>query len=118
MTDDHTPEPRTVTVTLTEEQAAFIDAAVARGEYTDAAEAVADGVEHLRDTQWTLPEEGPERAAWDTVLKDAAERGLADIEAGRYATIRSEADLRAFMDEIDREVDARLEARNRQRRRA
>ncbi|WP_404384963.1 hypothetical protein [Caenispirillum salinarum] len=35
---DRTPRTRTVTVTLTEEQADFIAAAVARGECTDAAE--------------------------------------------------------------------------------
>jgi putative addiction module CopG family antidote len=71
--------PRTVTVELSEEHARWIDDRVADGDYPDAAAAVREGLDHLRDQADELPGVS---ALTDHELRDAVQPGLDRLKAG------------------------------------
>lgn len=73
-------------VLLTEHQAEFVERLVASGRYQNASEVLREGL-RLVETQEA------EAKARLKYLREAAQLGVADIEAGRYRTFDSSADL-------------------------
>ncbi|MBF0304065.1 MAG: type II toxin-antitoxin system ParD family antitoxin [Alphaproteobacteria bacterium] len=73
-------------VVLTNQQAALIERLVSSGRYQNASEVLRDG---LRLVQNRESEDEARLAA----LRDAARIGIADIEAGRFLTFETPADL-------------------------
>jgi antitoxin ParD1/3/4 len=94
-------------VVLTEHQEELIASLVAGGRYQNASEVLREGLRLLeRDHQ-----------VFDAkliALREAAQAGWDDVEAGRYVEVTNETGHRALWDEIDREVEARRSARQTQ----
>jgi antitoxin ParD1/3/4 len=76
-------------VVLTEQQSAFIEGLVAGGRYQNASEVLREGVRLLERRE-------AEHAARLQALRDAVQVGIDDIEAGRYTTLETREDIRAF----------------------
>jgi len=85
-------------VVLTEHQAALVERLVASGRYQNASEVLREG---LRIIERLDAEEQARLAA----LRDAANAGIADIEAGRYRSFDSATGLRNHLSAL---VDATL----------
>jgi antitoxin ParD1/3/4 len=77
-------------VVITDRQAAMIDKLVSGGEYQNASEVLRDGLRLVAER----------RAAHKAKIKafrEAAQLGIADIEAGRYRTFADRDELRDHM---------------------
>jgi len=85
-------------VKLTERMERFIAERVAAGDYADADEAIRAGL-RLLEREQRLYERKLER------LKEAVQLGFDQIDRGEYRDI---ADVEAYFDELDAEVDRRL----------
>lgn len=73
-------------VVLTDYQAKLVERLVTSGRYQNASEVLREGLRLVEDQE----AEGKARIK---ALRDAARVGIADIEAGRYRTFDSPADL-------------------------
>lgn len=73
-------------IAITSQQAAFIEQLVSSGEYKNASEVLTKGL-HL------LEEHLAEQAAKLEVLRAEIQKGIDDIEAGRYTTFNSAKEL-------------------------
>jgi antitoxin ParD1/3/4 len=73
-------------VVLTEYQAELVERLVSSGRYQNASEVLREGLRLVEDQE-------AEAKARIKALRDAARVGIADIEAGRYRTFDSPADL-------------------------
>ncbi|HEY1794587.1 MAG TPA: type II toxin-antitoxin system ParD family antitoxin [Stellaceae bacterium] len=84
-------------VVVTAHQAEMIERLVEEGRYQNASEVLRDGLRLVerRDTV---------HQARLKALRDAAEMGWADIEAGRSRLLRSDAELDDYIDELTAEA--------------
>ena len=73
-------------VVLTEHQAELIERLVSEGRYQNASEVMRDGLRLIEDKE-------EQTKAHLRALREAARVGIADIEAGRYRTFDTPADL-------------------------
>jgi antitoxin ParD1/3/4 len=93
-------------VVLTEYQAEFIERLVMSGRYQNASEVLREGL-RLVET------EESEAKARIKALRDAARVGIADIEAGRYRTFNSPAEMAKYLaEETDKAIAATRTAKN------
>ena len=81
---------RTRNVVLTEQQAGMIQRLVESGQYRNASEVLRDGLRLLQQRE-------AEKAASLEALRDAANTGLEDFDAGRY---RAFSDGKAVRDHL------------------
>jgi len=95
----------TQTLNLTEEQAEVIRQMVANGSYGDASQVVDAALRLLKAQQ------DDEEAELD-VLRAELQRGLDDIEAGRYIGLSSREDIEALGQRVIRRGMERLAALN------
>lgn len=77
-------------VVLTDYQAELVERLVSSGRYQNASEVLREGLRLIEDQE-------AEAKARIKALRDAARVGIADIEAGRYRTFDSPADLNLHM---------------------
>jgi antitoxin ParD1/3/4 len=89
-------------VVLTEHQATLVDRLVKAGRYQNASEVLRDGLRMVES------HEAEERARLDA-LREAAQIGIADVEAGRYVTFADDNELRQHLSGI---TNTLLEARS------
>jgi len=87
-------------VTIVGPEAEMLEALATSGSYASVNEAVADALELLWDRD--LEEHEANR-----MLVEAAERGLADIEAGRFTTFSSPEDVTSYFRGRTRDILAR-----------
>lgn len=87
-------------VVLTQQQTELIEKLVDSGRYQNASEVLRDGLRLVESR------EAEDRARLKA-LRDAARVGLADVEAGRYKTFDSFADLDSYLGKIANKVFAR-----------
>lgn len=87
-------------VNLTDHFDAFINAEVASGQYANASEVVRAGL-RLLEHQKQEDEEKLSR------LRALVAEGVADVQAGRVTPLKSAEEIKAFIDEIGREVRER-----------
>jgi len=73
-------------VVLTDYQADLVERLVSSGRYQNASEVLREGLRLIEDQE-------TQAKAHLKALRDAARIGIADIEAGRYRTFSSPADL-------------------------
>lgn len=92
-------------VVLTEYQAELVERLVSSGRYQNASEVLREGlrlVEHQEQ----------EAKARLKALREAARVGIADIEAGRYRTFESPAELRQHLGKLSDAVRSRRRQRS------
>ncbi len=77
-------------VVLTEHQADLIERLVSEGRYQNASEVMREGLRLIEDKE-------QQTKANLRALREAARIGIADIEAGRYRTFDSPADLNRYL---------------------
>ncbi len=87
-------------VVLTDRQAALVERLVESGRYQNASEVLREGLRLVEDR------EAGEKARLKA-LREAARVGIADLEAGRYTTYQSSADLGRGVSDILERVLAR-----------
>jgi antitoxin ParD1/3/4 len=80
-------------VVLTEHQADLIERLVTEGRYQNASEVMREGLRLIEDKE-------QQTKANLRALREAARVGIADIEAGRYRTFDSSADLNRHLGAI------------------
>lgn len=73
-------------VVLTDYQAELVERLVSSGRYQNASEVLREGLRLVEDQE-------TEAKARIKALRDAARLGIADVEAGRYSTFDSPAEL-------------------------
>lgn len=83
-------EMPTRNVVLTEYQAELLERLVSSGRYQNASEVLREGLRLVEDQE-------AQAKARLKALRDAARVGIADIEAGRYRTFDSPAELNRHM---------------------
>jgi antitoxin ParD1/3/4 len=83
----------TKNVVLTDYQAELVERLVSSGRYQNASEVLREGLRLVEDQE----AEGKARVK---ALRDAARVGIADIEAGRYRTFDSPAELNRHLDTL------------------
>jgi antitoxin ParD1/3/4 len=77
-------------VVLTDYQAQLVERLVSSGRYQNASEVLREGLRLIEDQE-------ADSKARIKALRDAARVGIADIEAGRYRTFDSPADLQRHL---------------------
>jgi antitoxin ParD1/3/4 len=87
-------------VVLTDYQAELVERLVSSGRYQNASEVLREGLRLVEDQE----AEGKARIK---ALRDAARIGIADIEAGRYRTFESPAELNRHLATLRDEVLSR-----------
>lgn len=87
-------------VVLTDHQADLLERLVASGRYQNASEVLREGLRliEMRDAE--------ERARLKA-LREAAQTGIADIEAGRFRKFESATELRRHLDAVARKAIGR-----------
>ena len=91
------PNPRPVEVSLTPHFEKFIKRKIRSGTYTDASDVVLAALQRLeQDEAITTMVDEPESAS----TKAKVLRGLAEIERGDCIEIRSDAEMKAFFEDI------------------
>ena len=80
-------------VVLTEHQADLVERLVSEGRYQNASEVMREGLRLIEDKE-------QQAKASLKALRDAARIGIADIEAGRYRTFDSPADLNRHLEAV------------------
>ena len=91
----------TQNVNLTQQQADFIRERIAAGDYQSVSEVVRAGLRLLKERD----DAQEAKLKW---LRGEIQKGLDDIEAGRYVELNTEEDYRAFREELTREGRKRL----------
>ncbi|WHZ13004.1 MAG: putative transcriptional regulators containing the CopG/Arc/MetJ DNA-binding domain [Burkholderiaceae bacterium] len=81
-------------VVLTDPQARFVEQLVASGRYQNASEVLREGLRMVQQREQA-------GAARRKALREAVAVGVADIEAGRYATFADAASLDAYLMALD-----------------
>jgi antitoxin ParD1/3/4 len=84
-------------VVLTDSQARFVEQMVASGRYQNASEVLREGLRLVQARE-------EEQAAKLAAMREAVAVGIADIEAGRYATFNDAKSLRTHIDAIAQRV--------------
>jgi antitoxin ParD1/3/4 len=84
-------------VVITDYQAELIEELVESGRYQNASEVLREGLR-------LLEERDAENAAKLKVLREAARKGMADIEAGRYVAFDSSESLRSHLEKRTQKV--------------
>lgn len=87
-------------VVLTDHQADLVERLVSSGRYQNASEVLREGLRLVEDQE-------AEAKARIKALRDAARIGIADIEAGRYRTFDSPAELNRHLGTLRDEVLSR-----------
>lgn len=87
-------------VVLTDHQAELVERLVSSGRYQNASEVLREGLRLLERQE-------AHAKACLKALRDAARLGIADIEAGRYRTFDSPADLNHHLDMLRNDVLSR-----------
>jgi antitoxin ParD1/3/4 len=82
---------------LTDSQARFVEQMVASGRYQNASEVLREGLRLVQARE-------EEQAAKLAAMREAVAVGIADIEAGRYATFNDAKSLRTHIDAIAQRV--------------
>jgi antitoxin ParD1/3/4 len=80
-------------VVLTDYQADLVERLVSSGRYQNASEVLREGLRLVEDQE-------TESKARIKALRDAARVGIADIDAGRYRTFDSSAELNRHLDTL------------------
>ncbi len=91
----------TQNVNLTEAQIAFIRECVEAGDYNNASELVREALRLLKAQK-------DEQQAKLEHLRAELQKGLDDLEAGRYVELSTEEDFRAMSDDVRRRGRERL----------
>ena len=91
-------------VVLTQAQAELVERLVSSGRYQNASEVLREGLRLIERQE----EEAKARVK---ALREAARLGIADIEAGRYRTFESPAELREHLGKLRDEVLSRKRQR-------
>ena len=91
-------------VVLTEHQAELVERLVSSGKYQNASEVLREGLRLVERQE-------QEARARLKALREAAQVGIADIEAGRYRTFASPRELRGHVDALREEVVSRKRRR-------
>lgn len=81
-------------VALTDHQEALIGRLVASGRYQDAGEVLREGLRLVEQRE-------AEDAARLDALRQAVDRGIRDIDEGRFALLSTRSQIVSYMDEID-----------------
>jgi antitoxin ParD1/3/4 len=84
-------------VVLTDSQARFVEQMVASGRYQNASQVLREGLRLVQARE-------EEQAAKLAAMREAVAVGIADIEAGRYATFNDAKSLRTHIDAIAQRV--------------
>lgn len=92
-------------VVLTEHQHEFVDSLVETGRYQNASEVLREGLRLIEQRERL-------EAAQLAALREAAAKGWADIDAGRYMDIADEQ-LEDTIGQLGRKAAERVTARNR-----
>lgn len=92
-------------VVLTEHQQEFVDSLVETGRYQNASEVLREGLRLIEQRERL-------EAAQLSALREAAAKGWADIDAGRYVDIADEQ-LEDTIGQLGRKAAERVTARNR-----
>lgn len=92
-------------VVLTEHQHEFVDSLVETGRYQNASEVLREGLRLIEQRERL-------EAAQLAALREAAAKGWADIDAGRYVDIADEQ-LEDTIGQLGRRAAERVTARNR-----
>jgi antitoxin ParD1/3/4 len=90
----------TKNVVLTEHQAEFVERLVSSGLYQNASEVLREGLRLVEQQE-------AQREARLDALREAAHAGIADMEAGRYETFNSRADLKRYLNALCEDVLSR-----------
>jgi antitoxin ParD1/3/4 len=90
-------------INLSEHFDHFVDAGVTSGRFSDASEAVGEGLSLLEQRE----EEDRAKIEW---LRAAAKEGFDAADSGDYVTLNSEEELDAFLDQVHEEVTSELAA--------
>jgi antitoxin ParD1/3/4 len=90
-------------VNLTEHFDRFIEAGIASGRFSDASEAVSEGLRLLEQRE----REDKTKIEW---LRAAAKEGFDAADRGDYVTLRSDREIDEFIDRLRREVSEKLGA--------
>lgn len=93
-------------VVLTEHQAELVERLVSSGRYQNASEVLREGLRLVEAQE-------AETKARIKALREAAQVGIADAEAGRYQTFDSPADLKRYFTELVEDVLSRKRRRQR-----
>ena len=101
-------EMPTKNVVLTEHQAEFVERLVSSGRYQNASEVLREGLRLVEAQE-------AETKARIKALREAAQVGIADAEAGRYKTFQSRADIKRHFAELVDDVLSAKRQRRRQR---
>jgi antitoxin ParD1/3/4 len=80
-------------VVLTDYQAELVERLVASGRYQNASEVLREGLRLVED-------QVEQSKARVKALREAARIGIADVEAGRYRTFESSAELSRHLDDL------------------
>jgi antitoxin ParD1/3/4 len=90
------------TTPLPPELEQFVFDQLAKGKYQSATDVVCDAVRLLREREERLES-----------LRREIDRGLAQLDAGEFIELNSDAELRAFFDDIEERGKQRLAAQQR-----
>jgi antitoxin ParD1/3/4 len=88
-------------VSLTVHLDEFVEKLVRSGRFSNPSEVVSEGLRLLEQRE----AEEKARVKW---LRNAIQEGIDDIEAGRFTTLNSKAEINAFVHEIFEEVRREL----------
>ena len=93
----------TQTIELSERESEFVRRSVLEGRYKDPNEVVEAGLRLLEER------EEEERLQLER-LRAEVQKGMDDLEAGRYTEVNSPEELQALFDKVKQEVSRRLES--------
>jgi antitoxin ParD1/3/4 len=91
-------------VVITRQQSELIDRLVKEGRYQNASEVLRDGLRLIKSR------DAAEREKL-RVLREAAQVGIDDMEAGRYSTFRTSEELRGHLKSLANEARRRRQAK-------
>jgi antitoxin ParD1/3/4 len=90
-------------IDLTEHFDRFVEDAITSGRFSDAGEAVREGLRLLEERE----QDDNAKIEW---LRAAAKEGFDAADRGNYVTLNSEEELDAFLDQVHQDVSTELAA--------